>query len=246
MSNNTHGNINEHDLVTALNGKTFSELNTNLKSFIKSLDHSITNNTIIYSERLGGNRKADLSISINNKTFNISVKMGSGNSVHQEKIEDFINFLKREYSISNSIANDLRFFIWGDNTLDGTGNLEDRINATNMKKLYPDKINNIKRELSKHKEDLLNRFIFTGRYNDSIDYIYHGTLDNGLWASKNELWPYIINESKKDSISVGVLTFQAWNRSISGNSDNKRGQIQLKCGQLGNILKQIKMERIYD
>lgn len=244
MANNTHGNVNEHVLVNALNNKTILDLNKNLQDFIKSLDPSITNNTIISSKSLGGNRKSDLSITINSNTFNISLKMGSGNSVHQEKIEDFIEFLKEYYLISDSVANDLRFFIWGDGTLDGNGNLSDRMSATELKQQYPEKINNIQSELSHHKEDLLNRFIFTGRCNDSIDYIYHGTLENGLWASRDELWPYLLSESSNNSISVGILTFQAWNRSITGNSDHKRGQIQLKCGQLGNILNMIKVSRI--
>ena len=45
----------------------------------------------------------------------------------------------------------------------------------------------------------------------------------------------------KRPISVGILTFQAWNRNINGGnkSEHKRGQIQLKWGGLKDDIKKI-------
>lgn len=243
MACNIHGNANENNLVEALNNKSFDDLNDNLKSFIKSLNPNIKNNDIISASKLAGHYKSDLKIKVKDNTYNISVKMGSNNSVHQEKIESFIDFLKNQYNISDDLANDLKFFIWGDGTLDGSAPISDRMNVSTIKKNYPELINNIKLALSKYKTDLIDRFVFTGIYNDSIDYIYHGDPNYGIWASQKEIFPYILESNSNNSLSVGMLTFQAWNRSLEGKNDHKRGQIQLKCSSLSNVLNTIMNER---
>lgn len=244
MASNKHGNTNEDILLSSLNNKQFKELNQNLKSFIYCLDSTIKETDIITVSKLAGNYKSDLKITIKNNTYNISVKMGSGNSVHQEKIEDFISFLSKTYDISEDLANKLRFFIWGDGTLDGSGSINSRLNATNLKENYPTLVSDIKNMLSIHKNDLINRFVFTGRCNDSIDYIYHGNDINGLWASKEEIFPHmLISNDNNKSLSVGILTFQAWNRSLNGNNDSKRGEIQLKCGSLAKALQKVMANR---
>ncbi|EOU1841906.1 hypothetical protein IZT14_002212 [Clostridium perfringens] len=246
MADNSHGNNNEDILVSALNQKSFNNLNKNLKKFISCIDPSINNDDIIYAEKLGGQKKSDIQLKVKNKKYNISVKMGQANSVHQEKIEDFITFLKENYNISDDLSDSLRFFIWGDGTLDGTAPLKDRMSVSTLKKKHPELIEKINLLLSNHKNELIDRFIFVGRHDDSIDYIYHGNDIKGSWASKKEIFPYLLNSTNKRAvISVGILTFQAWNRSLKGTTDEKRGEIQLKCGQLGSILDTIMNERTF-
>ncbi|MBJ6306049.1 hypothetical protein JGU38_13995, partial [Staphylococcus aureus] len=114
---NLHGNKNEELLVKYLDGKKLSDLNTNMKNFINFIiqDKEIifAKEDIIKSYLVTNNKfKQDIIIVLQGEEYNVSVKMGTGNSVHQEKIEDFINYLKNNYNISETLANDFRLSIW--------------------------------------------------------------------------------------------------------------------------------------
>lgn len=54
IGSNIHGNINELKLVEEIDGKSFSQLNNNLKEFIKFISSdnniSISNNTILHAK----------------------------------------------------------------------------------------------------------------------------------------------------------------------------------------------------
>lgn len=125
--------------------------------------------------------KTDLIIEFNSTHYNLSIKKGTGNSIHQEKVEEFISFLKEEYNISDELKNDILCFIWGDGTLDGTGAVFDRINAAQFKRRYPEKIENIKEFFHENKKDLIERFLIKGIKSDSSpDYMYYGTPEEGI------------------------------------------------------------------
>lgn len=129
MASNSHGFNNEAIISEYLNGKKFKELNLTMKEFIKyigtTLNLPIDNDTEVKSETETNNKlKQDIYIFINGYKVGVSVKLGSGNSVHQEKIEDFIIFIKENCNASEEICDLWRFFIWADGTLDGTGSTE--------------------------------------------------------------------------------------------------------------------------
>ena len=129
IGSNAHGNKNELKIVEALNQKAFSVLDNNLKEFVKYVaeDNNITinQNTIIKAEYESNTRlKQDFYLYIENQKFCVSLKMGSGNSVHQEKCEDFVHYIKNELNADDEICNNFRFFLWADGTLDGTGSTE--------------------------------------------------------------------------------------------------------------------------
>ena len=125
---------NETLIELYLNGKKFLDLNDNWKNILEVMfKKSLDKTTKISCEKKGGQNKSDLIISNNNTSFSVSVKKGSGNSVHQEPLEEFIDFLKDSYEINEQISNDLRYFIWGDGTLDGRGK-SDRLSAPAYKK----------------------------------------------------------------------------------------------------------------
>lgn len=85
---------NENFLIANLNNKKYADLNINLKKFVKYINQDVTDNNVIYCEKHAGTNKTDLSLKINDELYNISVKKGTGNSVYQENVEDFINFLE--------------------------------------------------------------------------------------------------------------------------------------------------------
>lgn len=248
---NHHGNSNEYALVDALNGKQIKYLNSNLKEFLKFI---CSNFSIIYNENLtldssiesNSNLKQDLYLNIAEKTLGVSLKMGTGNSVHQEKCEDFIDYIKNKFNANDKICDDIRFFIWADGTLDGTGSLKkdgdgkikSRFTSSEFKKKYPEKRQNIQRFLNLHEEDLIRHFMLDGRHNSQIDIIYHGTPINGSWITSEKAVSYQLENSRsknskdRSCFSVGRMTLQVWNVSQKGSSEKKRGQIQLKYGDM--------------
>lgn len=248
MASNKHGNNNEIEMVNYLNGKTFKELNLTMKEFIKYIcitkNLSFNDNTIIEASYETNNKlKQDIYVKINGITVGVSLKMGSGNSCHQEKIEDFIQFITERLNATNEICNLWRFFIWADGTLDGTGSMDkndngkiiSRFDARGFKKIYPEKREKLQEFLNDNKAALLERAIFVGKYNSNVEFVYHGTYRQGRWISKNEVIDYQLNyakSSKTACLTLGSLTVQAWNVSLEGNTEKKRGEIQLKYGAM--------------
>lgn len=251
IGSNIHGLNNEASIVESLNDKTVSELNTNLRKFINSicLENSIDVGKIgriISTIEANSNLKQDFYIKLGNKTFGVSCKMGTGNSVHQERISDFNEYISTTLNASKEICDEFSFFIWADGTVDGTGSIEkniegniiSRFTSTEYKKNYPERREKLLAFLKLNERALLERFLFVGRHNSIVDYIYHGTSENGVWLSKEEILDYLIKNSElnKDSyratLPIGRMTLQAWNISRKGNTEQKRGEIQAKYGKM--------------
>ncbi len=227
---------NEIKILNSLNNRYFNDLSDNFKKLILKLNKETPLDMIICHKK-GGIVKSDINIIIDNNTFKMSIKKGTGNSVHQEKVEDFINYLKHNMINDEDVFNDIRHFIWGDNSLDGSGEIHDRLGVEDYKKLYPSKIQKIQDYFNEIKPDLIERFVISGKNPDQkIDCLYYGDDKNGKVVWAEDLFNYLLNTESKGAISVGRLSFQAWNRNINGGikSEKKRGQIQLKWGTLKN------------
>lgn len=178
--------------------------------------------------------------------FGVSVKKGSGNSVHQERVEEFISFLNTIEPVSNELSNALKMFIWGDGTLDGSGKIENR--TKNVSLDYPDEIKIIQNYFSKNAEKIIYRVLISGAYGDKVDYIYYGEYDNGVWCKALDAVKYLASHvNSRATINIGNLTFQAWNRAtFGGKSEKKRGQIQLKWASIFKDILMIRKEYLYN
>lgn len=251
MASNPHGFGNEAEISLYLNNKKYSDLNLSMKEFInyicKTKGLVYNKNTLITSTVETNNKyKQDIYIEINNNRFGISIKMGSGNSVHQEKIEDFISFIKQNCNATDRICDLWRFFIWADGTLDGNGSLikgadgkiKSRFDSNGFKKKFPTERKELQEFIESNKKVLIERAIFVGKYNSVVDFIYHGTYRQGQWISKDEVLEFLLRKpaSARACFPVGGLTIQAWNVSLKGGTEEKRGQIQLKYGSLQDDL----------
>ena len=220
-----NGFVNEDKIADYLDGKSYSELNNNWKQNIKYLNHKkeLSPNTKIKANALHGAKKADLLISFNGKTSYISVKKGSGNSVHQEKIEFFIDYIKK-FEPSDKVISSLKQFI--DSYDDGNVYFEK----------HPDQKEDIQDFFNQNARDLMVRFLKTGRFsNGHAEYIYHGKIDEGKIRSIDSVIDEMIEEppSGNAQLYVGCLTFQKWNT----RNEKKRGSIQLKSPTLRKFLK---------
>ncbi|MDU7071194.1 hypothetical protein [Campylobacter ureolyticus] len=267
IGDNSHGFNNEQLLVNSLNNKKYKDLNAHLKKIIKqiSLEHSISINddTIIkstiatkeidYDSNKKINPKPDLYIELNEMKFGISTKMGVGNSVHQEKVESFINWIKNNPNIKiddETIYDDLRLLIWGDGTLDGKapinrdikGYVIGRHTTKEFKKLYPKQHEKIQNFLNNNSSEIIKRALFLGKTNNEVHYIYHGTPINGVWISQKELLDFnLSNKLDNSTFNVGRLSFQIYNADKKGtpSGSKKRGEIQFKYGQLENDIQKL-------
>ena len=210
---------NEIEFVNYLNNKKIFELNPMFYSFIKDLFIDLNNEYIITCWKNTKPQKTDIFICINNTTKNISIKKGIKNSVHLERISDFVHFLI-ENNIDREIIIEYLKYQYADGTTNGTGKI--RLSAIEYKKSYQNKIDLINKHFNKKDiiENAINRFILKSKNSDEeIDAIIYGIVEDFIWIKSEDIKKTII--SKKDEYSTGVhfssLTIQPMNRCLNKN-----------------------------
>lgn len=227
------GKGREKEIVNYLNKKKYKDLYPVWQTLCKEINPEVDQDYVITAEEIGGNFKADLKIKVGDKEAYISAKNGSGNSVHQEPLPTFLNFCKNELSAVQEILDAIRWFIC------------ERKSANQLYKERKDTFGKLNAFFEKNLKSLLERFLITGLYNENTaDYIYYGDIEKGVFTNLHEAIELIVNRNQDTNLHpflkndknlyVGPLTFQAWNRNISGDpskpSEKKRGHIQLKWG----------------
>lgn len=115
------GKNNEYEFVKYLNGKRISELNPMFRDLIDKLFPNQPPNSTIKSWKNHYKEKSDIFIKINGKMKGISIKKGYKNSVHVERISDFIHFLI-ENNIDREIVIEYLKYHYADGSTNGKGN----------------------------------------------------------------------------------------------------------------------------
>ena len=235
MSLNT-GIKNEIEIVENLDSHTINELNLNLRGFVLDIFQTsslIKEDEVVYAERTKDvKNKPDMIVKCADKKNNISIKIGSGNSIHQEPIYGFIKYIQDDLLATQEVVNSLLFFHWGDGTLDGTGPVSSRMKARDIIKEHPEKIASIQNFFNKNEDKLLERFLSTGVHHIShVDYLYHGNYLSADWHHIEEVYKNL-KENPSNALSVGGLNFQTYGRSLGGQDDARRNDIQLKWGNM--------------
>lgn len=248
MGSNTAGFQNEYNLIEYLNNKTLNELNNNMRNFILFLYPNITIDDKIIARSGKKGQKPDLEIIVDNNIKRVSVKKGNGNSVHQENVNLFMDFLV-SLNIDENVKIELLKYHWSDGTTDGSGKI--RVSSANYKKSNKMQIEKINYELNKPQilNKIIERLLFQGKSSeyDRADYVYHGTIENGKWASAEEIIKYICNNDfNSNSVHFGPLSYQIWNSCLNWNPkmENRRNVMQSKWGSLLSDLIKIESERI--
>ena len=248
VGDNSDGFRNEINIEKCLDFKLFEELNPNLQHFLMDVfkGYSLKGKRI-HAIRSRINVKPDFYLHVDDipKEVYVSVKKGSGNSVHQESLVSFVRFLKT-LGADEDVLDSLKMFHYGDGTTDNTG--EVRSSATQFVKDHPEvtKAPNAFFSQQKNMDAVIERAIFTGAMPGAprAEYIYHGTAYSGVWASRDEIYEYIHNTmstEERKGISVGPLTYQVWNRNLARNkeAEKKREQMQFKWTSICDMLTQI-------
>lgn len=242
-----NGKILENNFIKSLNNHNYNELNLNLQQFISFLFEDFQYNKKIYCKKLGTHEKADISIQNGNIIKYISLKTGSQNSVHVEKISTFIEFLSSN-GINQQIINNLLIYHYGDDTLNGTGSI--RYSAEESKRKYRQRIEifNASINYSKILTKIVERFLFKGTRisNKYVDAIYYGDINIGIWCSSQELLEYCTNH-KSMYMKVphfSIFTYQNWCRNISFSkkSESHRAYMQIKWFSILSDINKIRMK----
>lgn len=184
---------------------------------------------------------------MDDKTKYISVKTGAQNSVHGEKLNGFIDFL-HELHINKDVINYLLLYHFGDNTLDGSGNV--RLTVDEIKLKYNMEIKRFNKYVSYNNilEKILNRFLFDGTTNNKYkaDIIYYGNINYGIWGTKSEIIKYLVYNKchYMKSIHFSSLTYQNWCRNINKYKklEKHRYCIQIKWFSVVSDLQKIRKE----
>lgn len=243
------GILNEKDLIKHLNGKRYCELNENLKKFIKFIFDYVNDYDFIYAGKINNLYKADIFVRVRDNEKYISVKIGSENSVHVEKLESFISFLENNY-VNKSIINYLKLYHYGDDSLDGKG--EYRFSAEESKIKYRSEIFKFNKYINHNNLliALIDRFLFLGTNdkNKNVDFIYYGDVNYGIWASRMEIINYFIKNKchHMRTIHFSSLTYQNWCRNINRNTNSelRRNYIQIKWFSIVSDLQKIRNKEI--
>ena len=244
---NNKGRLIETEIIDHINEKKYiNKMNNNIAEFIKFIFEFNVDNTEISAKKYYCNYKPDIVITADNVDKYISIKYGNNNSVHQEHIYSFCNFLK-ENSVSQNILNKLLFFHYNDGTYNNTGTC--RKSAQEFYNDFPVIAAEINESLNnKILAPLIDRILFTGEYSNipSVDYIYHGDLLSGVWARKNEIINYLTsNKPLSLAIHVSKLYYQSLQRNshFSLKDEFRRYYIQFKWYSAKNDLIEISKKR---
>ena len=222
----------ERTIVLNLNNKKFHSLNIEYKNLLTDLFKIINNEDDLIQcskkEGKGIEKKNDLTIKFQNKTINISVKSGSQNSIHQENIHSFIEFLEFKKPLEIEEKNLIYEFHWCDGTLDNSGSVKDRINKSQYKKIYKKKYSRYMQILREYKKDIFYR-IFTGTENPPDFTVYVKKNQFFVIDFKDVLEKHLMIEETENNL--GILTIQNWNACLKGQDltgDKHRNDVQFK------------------
>lgn len=218
--------------ILALNNKKVKDLNPILSDLVHGIFYNIREDDVIKCWRNHYDQKTDILLKIGKAMKGVSIKMGNKNSVHVEHINKFIKFLENNEVKKENINTYLKYQ-YADGTIDNSG--KNRISADEYKELHKNEIFDLNKDFNG--PDLIRKAIerFVVKGNNSayeIDALIHGTPENFLWISKNEIYDILSNNSNYNcgSPHFGSLICQTKGRCLNYNPkyENDRNYVQIK------------------
>lgn len=184
---------NEENFVKALDNKTYSELNKNLQLFLFYLYPNIDKTMKFHCYMTENFVKPDIVIHQNQQYRYVSLKYGQAETLHNESIRTFVEFL-RDCQISEESIETYLLYHYGDGTTDGTG--KRRMGSVETRFTYDDRIKKLNEELNSSKsliKEFADRVMFQGvnLQANRADYIYHGDPDSGVFISREQFMRHV-------------------------------------------------------
>jgi hypothetical protein len=246
------GKDNEKLLIDAINGKRLCEIPSGPQAFLKDTKDTVTDNTEFVADSSVSGMKPDIEIAERgyNTEWYVSVKKGSNNSVHQEKIDYLIQYATDELDMNDEERDSILLYFYGDGTLDGNTTRDKWMNEEEVKEHFSHELSVVQHFLDKNKRSLVERFLVYGRlgkvYNIKANYIYHGTTERATWCKLNDATiDYLVSMKNGIEPSIGPLHIKSWGRG----SERNRHSLQVMWSNCENDLKTIhdmKLEDVAD
>lgn len=167
------------------------------KDFLQVNFPNINDDMLITSYVNLNKEKEDIWIKVGKTKKSISIKMGKTNTVHNEYIYSFTNYLVKE-KVPLKIINMILEYFFADVTHNGSG-------ARNL--TFPDyklkikrKIKKVNKYFMKHEEllvKLIKRFVI-----GKTDILIHGTVDNFTYVTKDEIIKLLLECKNEPSSTI--------------------------------------------
>ncbi|MGM9858228.1 MAG: hypothetical protein ACI311_03150 [Bacilli bacterium] len=230
------GMLNEFKIIDAVNEKKFNELSDHWKNIVKNIlfkELIIKDTDMIIAYKCEAHIKPDMAIIVQNVTKFISIKCGHRNTFHQETINTFMEFLRSNF-ISEETINTLLLFLYGDGTIDGTGNR--RYYTRELIDILGTKLKKANNELNSNKDFIkksIMRFVFQGidNKNEIAQFLYYGTYKDGIMVSKRDLMKFMLWKEMDWMYlpHIGTLVISPYLRDVQNISKNqyKRDYVNL-------------------
>ena len=164
--------------------------------------------------------KTDIEVCLFKTKTNISVKTGIAPSMHQELLENFIEFLKT-LSLSEDTIQTILFYHYRDGTYDGSGG--DPLDYTAFIEDHKERIQRASEELSQPDivKAIVYRCVIKGRESSrqEIDYLYYGDTTKGAFFSKYDLLEYahLTGDREFKGLHFGPFVYSRKVRYSKGN-----------------------------
>lgn len=227
-----NGYKNEFEFVKYLNDKKVSELNPMFQDLINELYPNINKDYTIKCWKNHFDQKSDIFIKINGQIEGISIKKGIKNSIHVERITDFIHFLISNGVSKENVVEYLKYH-YADGSTNGKGC--NRKSSEEYKLDNQTKIDRINKELNNTTilEKAIDRFIIRGNNsNYDISALIYGEVDDFIWIKKEDIKQIIMSKRNIYSTSVhfSLLTVQPKNRCLNYNPQYEKDRfcVQIK------------------
>ena len=252
VGDNSHGFANQNEFCELINNKRFKQLPMFVRNMIKTIFPGIAETEYVYASKRNDystkGYKNCIDVTVNGETKSISIHTtDKGISGHQEKIDEFLTFCRETLDLTAQEERLFRYLHYGDGTIDGSGNVEDRKDNSYLVKNHADYIEVVQEFIDRNERDLLERVLVYGkngkRDNVKVDYVFIGTTSNGVLASTDDIIENIIetSESRNSYLHLCAFTIQTYRRNIHGDpkQEKNRHDIQFKVGSIGKAIENI-------
>ncbi len=241
--NNNNGIANEVKFANIFDKKLVKDLDIAYQELLYNIFNDLKEDDYIECWKSKYKEKADIKIRINGNIKGISIKMGEKNSVHQEHVNSFSNYLLN-IGLSKELIDKLRAYIFG--FINGV-----QIDAQTYKKRRYNDIVALEKAFCDYytRTNLIIRFLFKGKETQfyDADALIHGTPTNFIWATKSEILKYLVDYPLKiiGCVKVGPLFIQCRNRNLQKNINTMYTEeyIQVKWYTMKKDLYLISKER---
>ena len=230
--NGVCGIENEIKFKKYLDGKRVGELNPLFRGLIDALFLDIEENAVIECWKNRYEQKSDIFVRINGVMKGISIKKGSRNSVHVERISDFIHFLI-ENRVEREIVIEYLKYHYADGSTNGKG--LKRLSSEDYKKDHQYDIDKINKIFNSEKllKKAIARFVTKGNNsNYYIDAVIYGEVNDFIWITREDITKMILTKKEQYSSAVhfGPLVCQPKNRCLNYNPKYEKDRfcIQIK------------------